>query len=365
MFSDEASRRFANSLNETYGGHATYLHSRASGLLYRFLLAFGQQGTCIVIPSASGFSLPQIVISAGYIPVFADVQSTDFNLGLTELKSAVMHAESKVTICIAIHSFGHFLDLEPIAEFCQLNNILLIEDICQLIGTDGEGKFGDLIIASFGKHKSLDGGAGGALIIRNKTYDIDLDSSFEAIDLMRLVTTDVQSNFISNYYKLREVEKSSSSRGALGSLTCSNLQYIASGSIAPDWNNVSTAAENLFLDNDIRVRNSKYLLSELSEIPEILLPTYAAKSVPWRFTFQCKDSEKRDELVNELRREVIHASNWYSSLSLDFVEYAVLSTPISNAFEKSVINLLVDKSITQEYLEKSVSVIRNFFKLKG
>ena len=73
---------------DTYGEGTTYLHSRASGLLYKFLIAFGRQGTGVILPSASGFSLPQIVISAGYIPIFADVRSTDFNMGLIELESA-------------------------------------------------------------------------------------------------------------------------------------------------------------------------------------------------------------------------------------------------------------------------------------
>ena len=361
MSLDKAGQQFTHYLNDLYGGDTTYLHSRASGLLYRFLVAFGQQGTGVIIPSASGFSLPQIVISAGYIPIFADVQSADFNLGLPELESAAEHAECKVTICLAIHSFGHFLDLEPIANYCKLNEVVLIEDICQLIGTGNEGKYGDLVLASFGKHKSLDGGAGGALVIRNKKFSIGFYPDPKSADLMVPVTADVESNFISTYYRIRDAEKSGKTRGALSRLTSSNLKYITSGSVTPEWTKVAIAAQTLAYDNEIRRRNSNYFLRELSGIEEIELPVYAKESAPWRFTFQCRNIQIRDELVSRLRHEVVHASNWYSSLSLDFVEFASHATPVSDKFEKSVINLLVDTSVSQEYLNKCVKTIRNFF----
>lgn len=346
---------------DTYGEGTTYLHSRASGLLYKFLIAFGRQGTGVILPSASGFSLPQIVISAGYIPIFADVRSTDFNMGLIELENALESARCEVTICIAIHSFGHFLDLDSIGNYCKLKGLLLIEDICQLIGTGYEGHHGDLVLASFGKHKSLDGGAGGALFIRSEDVLLNSCLDHEETQLMRLVTPDVQSDFISTYYEIRKAEKAGISRGGLALHTARNLNYIASGSVRPDWNKVFSATRMLAHDNKIRRDNADYFLQQLSDIQHIELPAYAKESAPWRFTFQCKNIALRDELLNTLRHEVIHASTWYSSLSLDFSQYSDQITTFSNKFEGLVINLLVDKTVSKSYLEKSVTTIRNFF----
>jgi dTDP-4-amino-4,6-dideoxygalactose transaminase len=361
MVSDNAGQATKVFFRDTYGEGTTYLHSRASGLLYKFLIAFGQQGTGVILPSASGFSLPQIVISAGYIPIFADVRSTDFNMGLIQLENALESARCNVTLCIAIHSFGHFLDLDSIANYCKLKGLLLIEDICQLIGTGYEGRHGDLVLASFGRHKSLDGGAGGALFVRNKDISLNSCLNNEEIQFLRLVTPDVQSDFISTYYEIRNAEKSGVSRGGLASLTASNLNYIASGSVRPDWNKVFSATRILAYHNKIRRGNADYFLQQLSDIQHIELPAYAKESAPWRFTFLCKNSALRDELLNNLRHEVIHASTWYSSLSLDFIQYTDQITPFSNMFESSVINLLVDKTVSKSYLEKSVTTIRSFF----
>jgi|688.fasta_scaffold36080_7 dTDP-4-amino-4,6-dideoxygalactose transaminase len=361
MVSDNAGQAIKVLFGDTYGEGTTYLHSRASGLLYKFLIAFGRQGTGVIIPSASGFSLPQIVISAGYIPIFADVRSADFNLGLIELENALEHARCNVTICIAIHSFGYFLDLDSIGNYCKLKGLLLIEDICQLIGTGYEGRHGDLVLASFGRHKSLDGGAGGALFIRNKDYLLNSYLDHEETQFMSLVTPDVQSDFISTYYQIRNAEKSGTPRGGLALLTASNLNYIASGSVKPDWNKIFSAAKMLTYNNKIRQDNADYFLQQLSDIQHIELPSYAKESAPWRFTFQCKNAALRDELLNNLRHEVIHASAWYSSLSLDFIKYTDQITPFSDKFENSVINLLVDKTVSKSYLEKSVTTIRAFF----
>jgi len=349
--------KLVSHLGEMYQSKNVYLHYRASGLFYTFLKSLAKEGQGVLLPDISGFSLAQVVISAGYIPVFVDVSAEDYNMTLDSTSRAISNSKVPIAVCLAIHSFGHFLELPTIRKHCDRNNIILVEDICQLIGTGAEGKWGHVILASFGNHKPLDGGSGGAIIFKSE----DLASLWNRGFLNNfIVDKQTETHFMRQYYEIRNRKMLRKKSSGVANLTAKNLQYILNGSVMTDWEKVMSATKKIKENNQIRVEKAQYMYSRLSTNESIELPVTSEKSVPWRLTFVVKETNQRDKLVNELRKQVHHVSTWYHALSLDFPSespsYCVNAISISSR----VINLRVDNSVGIDYLDQSIKCINDF-----
>lgn len=97
-------------------------------------------------------------------PVFADVFD-DYTVTVESVKEAYTHDTEAV---MPIHLFGHPAPIEELQSFCAENDLLLLEDACQAVGTtiDGApvGTFGEISVLSFGHKKQIDAGGGGAVL---------------------------------------------------------------------------------------------------------------------------------------------------------------------------------------------------------
>lgn len=86
-----------------------------------------------VITVACGF--PTTVtpcIQYGAIPVFVDVTIPQYNIDVTLLDAAL---SSKTKAVMIAHSLGNPFDLQAVKEFCDKNNLWLVEDNCDALGS--------------------------------------------------------------------------------------------------------------------------------------------------------------------------------------------------------------------------------------
>lgn len=122
-----------------------------------------------VITIAAGFpTTVSPILQFGAVPVFVDVCSTQYNIDVTMLNKAL----SKKTKAIMIaHTLGNPFDLKTVKEFCHKNNLWLIEDNCDALGSevqiDGKwhktGAVGHIGTSSFYPPHHMTMGEGGAV----------------------------------------------------------------------------------------------------------------------------------------------------------------------------------------------------------
>lgn len=126
-----------------------------------------------VITVAAGFPTTVApVIQYGAIPVFIDVTIPQYNIDVTKLEAALSPKTKAVMIA---HTLGNPFDLKAVKEFCDKNNLWLIEDNCDALGSkytiDGEEKFtgtiGDIGTSSFYPPHHMTMGEGGAVYTNN------------------------------------------------------------------------------------------------------------------------------------------------------------------------------------------------------
>lgn len=135
--------------------------------------------TSLELPKGSevitcGLSFPTTVnpiIQCGLIPVFVDCDET-LNIDYRKLNEA--YSEKTKAVMFA-HTLGNPANIQLIKGWCKMRNLYLIEDCCDALGSQFDGKmlgsFGDLSTYSFYPAHHITMGEGGAICYRNKLQE--------------------------------------------------------------------------------------------------------------------------------------------------------------------------------------------------
>src|SRR5438874_7992433 len=119
-----------------------------------------------VVTVAAGFpTTVNPIIQNGLVPVFIDVSLPTYNVDVSQLEAAVSERTRAV---ILAHTLGNPFDLGAVSEFCRRHGLLLVEDCCDALGAQYEGRsvgtFGDLATLSFYPAHQITTGEGGAVL---------------------------------------------------------------------------------------------------------------------------------------------------------------------------------------------------------
>lgn len=126
-----------------------------------------------IITVAAGFPTTVApIIQYGAIPVFVDVKIPQYNIDVDKLEAALSEKTKAVMIA---HTLGNPFDLKLVKKFCDNNNLWLIEDNCDALGSqyeiDGKwyftGTVGDIGTSSFYPPHHMTMGEGGAVYTNN------------------------------------------------------------------------------------------------------------------------------------------------------------------------------------------------------
>ena len=160
--------------------YAAALSSGTAAIHLALLIAGISEGDHVICSTFTfgGSAFPITYIGA--TPVFVDSDRSSWNIDPDLFSHAVNDLKSKgkpAKAAIVVHLYGQSADLNPIINTCQENNIVLIEDAAESLGsfynnkhTGSMGRFG---ILSFNGNKIITSSGGGMLIGQNKD-DIDL-----------------------------------------------------------------------------------------------------------------------------------------------------------------------------------------------
>jgi CDP-6-deoxy-D-xylo-4-hexulose-3-dehydrase len=122
-----------------------------------------------VITVAAGFpTTVSPMVQFGVVPVFVDVELETFNIDASMLEAAL---RSKTKAVMVAHTLGNPFDLAAVTRFCRKNNLWLVEDNCDALGSTYKGKltgtWGDIGTSSFYPPHHMTMGEGGATYTSN------------------------------------------------------------------------------------------------------------------------------------------------------------------------------------------------------
>ena len=124
-----------------------------------------------VITVAAGFpTTVNPIIQNGLIPVFVDVEIPTYNIDADKVEEAI---GSRTKAIFIAHTLGNPFDISRIIEIADKNNLFIIEDNCDSLGSKYEmkytGSFGHLAAHSFYPAHHITLGEGGAVVTSDKT----------------------------------------------------------------------------------------------------------------------------------------------------------------------------------------------------
>ena len=128
-----------------------------------------QPGDEVITTTFTFIATAEVIALLQLTPVLVDVDPDTFHISIEEIKNAIT---SKTKAIIPVHLFGQTADMEAIMQIAEENNIFVVEDNCQAIGSDftfsngkkqKSGTIGHIGCTSFFPSKNLgcfgDGGA--------------------------------------------------------------------------------------------------------------------------------------------------------------------------------------------------------------
>lgn len=127
-----------------------------------------------VMTVAAGFPTTVApIIQFGAVPVFVDITIPQYNVDCEQLKAAL---SAKTKAVMLAHTLGNPFDLKTVREFCDENELWLIEDNCDALGSrydfDGKAQFtgtwGHIGTSSFYPPHHMTMGEGGAVYTKDK-----------------------------------------------------------------------------------------------------------------------------------------------------------------------------------------------------
>lgn len=161
-------KRFEKKLASFIGTYDAVATSSGTSALHLALLALDiKRGDEVIIPSYVCLALLNAINYTGAIPRVCDINPTDFNISINEVKKKI---NKRTKAIIVPHMFGMPADID---EFLKLG-IPIIEDCAHSIGATLKGKkigsFGTMSIFSFYATKMLTCGEGGMVTSNSQKF---------------------------------------------------------------------------------------------------------------------------------------------------------------------------------------------------
>ena len=156
---------FRKRVNTKYGG---FLPMARVGI-YLAVKALIKPGEFVILSPYTISDVVNMVICAGGIPLFVDIDRATCNISFAEIQKALDSGKrSRVGAVLVTHFYGCACDIEAISSLCQGEGIPLVEDCAQAFGAKVSGRsvgsFGDAGVFSFGLYKNLNCFLGGMLV---------------------------------------------------------------------------------------------------------------------------------------------------------------------------------------------------------
>lgn len=156
---------FEKMISGYVGSKNCVVFNSGTSALHSVLEAYGVRDHEVIVPSFTFIATVNSVKMAGGIPVFADIEDRTFGLDPEDVNNRI---SKKTKAILPVHYAGCPCDIGPLKEIADDNNLLLIEDAAEALGSKRKnrmsGTFGSAAMFSFTPSKIVSTGEGGAIV---------------------------------------------------------------------------------------------------------------------------------------------------------------------------------------------------------
>ncbi len=160
---------------------AVGVSSGTDALVIALMAANIGPGDEVITSPFTFFATVGSIVRVGAKPVFVDIDPVTFNIDTNLIAAAVT---SKTKAIIPVHLYGQCADMEPIEAIAKENNLTVIEDAAQAIGSEYKnrraGSLSDMGCFSFFPTKNLGGFGDGGIVTTNS------ESLLERLRILRM-----------------------------------------------------------------------------------------------------------------------------------------------------------------------------------
>jgi dTDP-4-amino-4,6-dideoxygalactose transaminase len=305
------------------GTNAVHLALRACGI---------GPGDEVITVSYTFIATTEAILLAGATPVFVDIDPLTFNMDVNQVESRIT---PKTRAILPVHLYGQCVDIDPLMEIAQKNNLYVIEDACQAHGAEYKGRkagaLGHIAAFSFYFTKNLGAYGEGGIVTTNDN---------ELAHRVRLLRDHGSEK---RYYheclgwnaRLDELQ---------AAVLRIKLPYL------DEWNNQRRSAARQY--------------SEGFASMNLVLPYEAPSNhhVYHLYVIRCPD---RDELRSYLTENGIGTGIHYPvpnhlQESFKALGYVSGDLPVTEAISKDILSLPMYGGITSNQVERVISKVQNF-----
>ncbi len=326
----------------------------------------------VIIPSTACSTIPAAALLAGCKIRFADVSLRDALPTPLTIEAALTDATVAV---LFIHMFGNTADLDELHNRLKTRNVWLIEDAAQAFGghtPSGKalGSVGEMTLHGFTENKILESG-GGALMVRDPACEPFVEEAVRRLPRPESLTREryarFDRSFQSIYNGLVELQRIQCTRAAADSPQSAAPRPAFSSLILSyaDWFMQSQPPTMRLSYERRQLESSIEHRLKMAELYRKLLPRSLGEQIShfdesgncWRYTLLLNENFSQEEFISSLRRRGFQATDLY--WPLDTLLSDRPDCPNASELGKRVVNLPVDKGVSEEMVKEMVKRIKS------
>lgn len=180
--------RFETMLAEYTGvAHAVAVSNGTVALSLGLQLAGVGVGDEVLVPALTFVATANAVAHTGAVPHFLDASETSLGIDPVRLDAYLQDLVVRrdgapvnrltgrpMKAVIAMHTFGHPVDLDPLHDVCARHGLMLVEDAAESLGSFYKGRhtgrWGQFSTLSFNGNKVVTTGGGGAILTNDTAF---------------------------------------------------------------------------------------------------------------------------------------------------------------------------------------------------
>jgi perosamine synthetase len=161
--------RFESNFAQYVGANEATAVCNGTVALHLALLALGiGPGDEVIVPTLTYIASVNAVAYVGAAPVFVDSLPSTWQINPADVRRKIT---SRTKAVLAVHLYGLPCDMDQLVSICRENNLLLIEDCAEAVGSFYKGRhvgtFGDIATFSFFGNKTITTGEGGMVVAQS------------------------------------------------------------------------------------------------------------------------------------------------------------------------------------------------------